>query len=240
VNKFRSYFFGIGLTILVLSTVECKHPIRAILQKENSKIKIYIEPVGVKIKINSLDSIATASSNLKESKDLIEIASQTHGAWFRKNLSAHLEEKGFLITEKENANLILECNILDMGEIRKSVFFYSIGFGIITGISAAWITGHKELGLGIFLFEVIEESLYPIILLSFLKNYYLVSTIEIKIKNQEGIILDAEDYTSISNDEFINKLPIQFRKRRENIVRASMDKNAKKISEYLKEETTNE
>lgn len=202
--------------------------------KINRSHTIFIDDVKVKIEINSLKSISSDPLENSNQKELISKTLFNYTKWYHDNLIGHLTKNGFKVTrDKKLATLIIKPEILDLGEIRKKVIIYSIVFGVVSGVGLAVVTGHSELGAGVFLFEVVEESLYPIILVKLLKELYLIATVNYIFIDKNGSVLNEEDFTSFSNAEFMKTIPEHLRKERENMVHASLDKNSKKIVEFM-------
>ncbi|MCG9875104.1 MAG: hypothetical protein MH321_09985 [Leptospiraceae bacterium] len=225
-NLLLIYFFSIG----------CNHKLQNYIknsQKTKPSMYVYLEPVRVGIEIGNLSSIS--SRNVKsdrESKE-IEYSGREHARWFQLQLANYLEENNFRISTLENADLIIKTSIVDMSEIRPKMFIEGLSIGLVFGLIAGELSGDPQVGLGVFLLEVVEEF----VILYILKSYFLVTTIETEFISAKGDLLKSTEFTAYSNKEYISKLPKQKQDIRENKVRASLDQNAKDIVEYLKNYT---
>lgn len=160
---------------------------------------------------------------------MIKKVSEEHAKWLDTNLEKILLQQGITIVSKNNADLILEPAILDMGEVRARKFFEGLSVGLVLGWIIGEMTGDPEIGLAVFVWEVIEE----IIIVYLLKSYFMITTINLTVKKTDGSILGSKEFTSYSNKEYENNLQEDTRSLRENKVRGSLEKNAKDIAEFL-------
>jgi len=206
----------------------CYGNLKEFLQKPE-KPKIYIEPVQVGIEIDSLSSISSRSVPKEKFKDEISCRSQANARWFYLQLTNAFEKTGYHITSKDGADLIIKTSIVDMSEIRPKMFIEGLSIGLVFGFIAGEVTGEPEVGLAVFLVEVVEEF----VILYILKSYFLVTTIETKFITPNGEILKSTEFTAYSNKEYINSLPKQKQSLRESKVHASLDQNAKDIVEFV-------
>jgi hypothetical protein len=225
----RIYYFQILIPLLCLN---CNHKLQTFLQDKkysDPPIKVYLEQVDVRIEIDNLKSIS--SRKVKENLEIEEIKyrSKEHARWFQLQLANYLESENFRISTKEKADLIIKSSILDMSEIRPKMFIEGLSIGLVFGLIAGELSGDPQVGLGVFLLEVVEEF----VILYILKSYFLVTTIEVEFINSEGVLLKETEFTAYSNKEFINKIPIEKQDLRENKVHASLDQNAQDIVEYI-------
>jgi hypothetical protein len=192
---------------------------------------VYLEPTRVGIDILFLRSISSAPLKEDSKENLIKLISERHARWFDVRLKKILYSHGILIVAKEKSEFILEPTIVDMGEIRPKVFLQGLSIGLIFGFIVGEATGKPDIGLAVFVWEVIEEM----IIVYLLKSYFMITTIDLKIKSSDGSLITSKEFTSYSNDEFENGLPEFTKKLRENKVRGSLEMNASKMTDYLLE-----
>lgn len=229
--NFNSKHIYLFFTISLLFQF-CNGNIKEFLHKK-PKPKIYLEAVEVGIKIDYLSSISSRSIPEEKEESEINYRSKSYGRWFYLQLANSLEKEGFRITNKKEADLIIKTSIVDMSEIRPKMFIEGLSIGLVFGLIAGELSGDPQVGLGVFLLEVVEEF----VILYILKSYFLVTTIETEFISAKGDLLKSTEFTAYSNKEYISKLPKQKQDIRENKVRASLDQNAKDIVEYLKDYT---
>lgn len=154
-----------------------------------------------------------------------------HANWFDVRLRRYLLANGVhLVNEREKADLVLETTILDMGEVRPKIFIQGLSVGLVFGFIIGEATGEPEVGLAVFIWEVIEE----IIIIYLLKSFFMITTIEMKVSTPSNEVLMEKEFTSYSNEEFEETLPDFAKKLRENRVRGSLESNARDIADYLK------
>lgn len=216
-------------TVLLLSLLNCNETLKSYIKEEKNTLKVYIEPTQIDIDILFLRSISSKEVSSEKKSEMIKTVSENHARWFQTRLKTALLKDGIAVVEKDKANLILRTKIVDMGEIRAKMFIEGLSIGLVLGIIVGGATGDAEIGLAVFVWEVIEE----IIILYILKSYFMVTTIELSAENKEGKLLLSKEFTAYSNDKFIEKLPEFAKGLKENKVRASFDKNASEISEFL-------
>jgi len=116
-----------------------------------------------------------------------------------------------------------------MGEVRPKVFIQGLSVGLVFGIIIGEATGKPDIGLAVFVWEVIEE----IIIVYLLKSYFMITTIGLTVKDVNGLEITSKEFTSYSNDEFEENLPEFTKFLRENKVRGSLEKNARDIAEFI-------
>lgn len=181
------------------------------------------------IEILFLRSISSKTAEGDEKKILIQKLSQQNANWFRTRLRSTLLKNGISVVDRDRANVIFKTKIVDMGEVRPKMFIEGLSIGLVLGLIAGEVTGNPEVGLAVFVWEVIEEF----IILYVLKSYFMVTTIELTAEDLDGNVLLSKEFTAYSNDDFIKKLPEFSKNLRENKVRASLDQNAGDITEFI-------
>lgn len=222
--------------LLFLCLFSCNQKIENYLKQKQSNtntISVYIKPVTVEMEISFLSSISSRKVQEGKVEEEISYRSDYFARWFYLQLSNLLEKNHFRVTSKDKADLIIKTSIVDMSEIRPKMFIEGLSIGLVFGLIAGELSGDPQVGLGVFLLEVVEEF----VILYILKSYFLVTTIETEFISAKGDLLKSTEFTAYSNKEYISKLPKQKQDIRENKVRASLDQNAKDIVEYLKDYT---
>lgn len=217
------------LFISLVFCYSCTSDLKNFIDHQSDPIKIYLEPTEVDIEILFLRSISSKTAEGDEKKVLIQKLTQQNANWFRTRLRSTLLKKGIPVVNRDRANIILKTKIMDMGEVRPKMFIEGLSIGLVLGLIAGEVTGNPEVGLAVFVWEVIEEF----IILYVLKSYFMVTTIELTAEDLEGNKLLTKEFTAYSNDDFINKLPEFSKNLRENKVRASLDQNAEDITEFI-------
>ncbi len=208
----------------------CNKQIRNYLNSRPSPLKIYLAPTKLDIDILFLRSISSREEVGKSKrKELIKEISNQHADWFSQRLEKYLIKLGYEIVPKENADLILESSILDMGEIRVRKFIEGLSVGLVLGAIIGEATGDPQVGLAVFVWEVIEE----IIIVYVLKTFLMITTIEIIFKNADGKLLDSKEFTSYSNRTYEKTVPENLRSLRETRVQGSLEQNANDIVEFI-------
>lgn len=217
------------LFISLVFCYSCTSDLKNFIDHQNDPIKIYLEPTEVDIEILFLRSISSKKAEGEEKKVLIQKLTQQNANWFRTRLRSTLLKNGIPVVNRDRANIILKTKIVDMGEVRPKMFIEGLSIGLVLGLIAGEVTGNPEVGLAVFVWEVIEEF----IILYVLKSYFMVTTIELTAEDLEGNKLLTKEFTAYSNDDFIKKLPEFSKNLRENKVRASLDQNAEDITEFI-------
>ena len=228
----RKYISFISIFTLIVFIFHCNKEIRSYVESKNTPLKIYLEPTKVEIDIYFLRSISSLEVDKDKKEEIIKQVSKEHGEWFRNRLENILIEQGMEVVPKDQADLILESVILDMGEVRAKKFIEGLSVGLVIGAIIGELTGDPQVGFAVFVWEVIEE----IIIVYLLKSYFMVTTIGLTVKQTDGTILGSKEFTSYSNKEYEKSLPEEIRNLRENKVRGSLEQNAKDIVEFLKKE----
>ncbi len=225
------YFFKIIIIFALFAFITaCNVKYRDHIQSKKDPLKVYVAPTKVAIDIFFLRSISSSIAEGEGNEILIKKISENHARWFDVRFRRVLLDQGIAVVSKEKADLILEPNIVDMGEVRPKVFLQGLSIGLVLGFIAGELTGKPEVGLAVFAWEVVEE----IIIVYLLKSYFMITTIDLEIKTAEGLHLASKEFTAYSNDEFEELLPDFTKKLRENKVRGSLDKNAREIADFLK------
>jgi len=222
----------ISIFTLIVFIFHCNKEIRSYVESKNTPLKIYLEPTRIEIDIYFLRSISSLEVEKDRKEEIIKQVSLEHAEWFQTNLKKNLMDQGMEITPKDTADIILESAILDMGEVRPKKFIEGLSVGLVLGAIIGELTGDPQVGLAVFVWEVIEE----IIIVYLLKSYFMVTTIGLTVKQTDGAILGSKEFTSYSNKEYEKNLPEEIRSLRENKVRGSLEQNAKDIVEFLKKE----
>jgi len=207
----------------------CNNKLNFDLQPKSSKLKLHIEPTKVGINILFLRSISSGNEKDNWKEVLIKKVSERHAHWFDVRLRNIFLQNQISIVSREKADLILEPTIVDMGEIRAKVFLQGLSIGLVLGLIVGEATGKPDIGLAVILWEIIEE----IIIVYLLKSYFMITTIELKIKTYENQVIASKEFTSYSNEDYEEKLPEFTRKFRENKVRGSLERNAYQILEFI-------
>ena len=216
--------------LLVLSA--CNREIRNYINSNNSPIKVYIEPTIVEIDIYFLRSISSLEVSDENKKEIIKKVSKEHAEWFNTRLKNTLSTKGMEIVPRDNADLILESRILDMGEVRTRKFVEGLSVGLVLGALIGEATGDPQVGLAVFVWEVVEE----IIIVYLLKTFLMITTIGLVIQKQDGTVLSDTEFTSYSNRAYEKTIPESLRSLRETRVQGSLDQNIKDIVKFLEKE----
>ena len=176
--------------------------------------------------IRSISSLEVYDDNKKE---LIKKVSQEHAEWFNQRLESSLRKEGIEIVPKDNAELVLESRILDMGEVRTRKFIEGLSVGLVLGLIIGEATGDSQVGIAVFVWEVIEE----IIIVYLLKTFLMITTIGLVIKKQDGTVLSDTEFTSYSNRDYEKTVPEMLRSFRETRVQGSLDQNVQDIAKFL-------
>jgi len=217
------------LLIPLVFCYSCTSDLKKYINDQRDPIKIYLEPTEMDIEILFLRSISSKTAEGDEKKILIQKLSQQNANWFRTRLRSTLLKNGISVVDRDRANVIFKTKIVDMGEVRPKMFIEGLSIGLVLGLIAGEVTGNPEVGLAVFVWEVIEEF----IILYVLKSYFMVTTIELTAEDLDGNVLLSKEFTAYSNDDFIKKLPEFSKNLRENKVRASLDQNAGDITEFI-------
>ena len=220
----RKYISFISIFTLIVFIFHCNKEIRSYVESKNTPLKIYLEPTKVEIDIYFLRSISSLEVDKDKKEEIIKQVSKEHGEWFRNRLENILIEQGMEVVPKDQADLILESVILDMGEVRAKKFIEGLSVGLVIGAIIGELTGDPQVGFA------------EIIIVYLLKSYFMVTTIGLTVKQTDGTILGSKEFTSYSNKEYEKSLPEEIRNLRENKVRGSLEQNAKDIVEFLKKE----
>ncbi|EQA37030.1 hypothetical protein LEP1GSC047_0808 [Leptospira inadai serovar Lyme str. 10] len=194
-------------------------------EQENKTVPIIVvlKDPYISIKIDSLHTLTEAPKGEKQNIERIEKEKLKFGKWIKLNLNNKLFESNIRSEPIDNPNYTVGIEIKDMGEIRGSVIAWSIFTGITTGLLVAIVTGHSELGAGVFLYEVVEESLFPIIALTLLYEYTCIVTAQYIVEDSQGNIVFNETYNAFRNKEFYKKIEKKDHHLREMVVKASLD-----------------
>jgi hypothetical protein len=141
-----------------------------------------------------------------------------------------LQEEHIKVVPVDNADLILDTKILDMGEIRARKFIEGLSVGLVLGAIIGEATGDSKIGLAVFVWEVIEE----IMIVYLLKTFLMITTIELTILEPDKTIVLKKEFTSYSNRDYEKTVAENLRDLRETRVQGSLDQNVKDIVEFLK------
>lgn len=216
--------------LLVLNA--CNREIRKYINSNSFPIKVYIEPTIVDIDIYFLRSISSLEASDENKKELIKKVSKEHSEWFNTRLKNSLSTNGMEIVPKDNADLVLESRILDMGEVRTRKFVEGLSVGLVLGAIIGEATGDPQVGLAVFAWEVVEE----IIIVYLLKTFLMITTIGLVIKKKDGTVLSDTEFTSYSNRAYEKTIPESLRSLRETRVQGSLDQNIQDIVKFLEKE----
>ncbi|MDF3818652.1 hypothetical protein P3G55_02000 [Leptospira sp. 96542] len=234
-ENFKSFMISIRIhpfyffILFFLFFLGCNRDLRTHISNKNNNLKLYLEPTVVDINILFLRSISSKNPPDHLTKETIQKVSNLHSNWFNARLKRQLLQDGIAVVNKEHANTILETKIVDMGEIRAKMFLEGLSIGLVFGLIAGEVTGDPAVGLGVFLWEVVEE----IIIVYILKTYFMVTTVEFTAKSMDGKILRNTEFTAYSNESYLKNLPDFTKDLKENKVRGSLEQNAKDISRFL-------
>lgn len=226
--RFKVPFFLFIFTLFF--GIHCHRDFHNYVQSRSTKLKVHIRPTEVGIDILFLRSISSLEVPSELRQEWIRRVTERHAQWFDVRLRRILLSEGIAIVSEEKADLILEPSIVDMGEVRAKVFLQGLSVGLVFGIIIGEATGKPDLGLAVFVWEVIEE----IIIVYLLKSYFMITTIDLTIKMPDGSVLASKEFTSYSNEKYEENLPDFTRNLRENKVRGSLEENARDIAEFLK------
>jgi len=227
--SFRKVISSSILFLILFQSNSCKSKFDSIVQNSGSKLRIHILPTKIGINILFLRSISSIQYNGELKEDLIKKVSERHARWFDVRLRNILLSNQIAIVPKEKADLILEPTIVDMGEVRAKIFLQGLSVGLVLGFIAGEATGKPDIGIAVLVWEIIEE----IIIVYLLKSYFMITTIDLKIRTPDSTIILSKEFTSYSNEEFEERLPDFTRKLRENKVRGSLENNARQILDIL-------
>ncbi|EQA43457.1 hypothetical protein LEP1GSC050_1359 [Leptospira broomii serovar Hurstbridge str. 5399] len=223
------------LCLLLVFLSNCSaNTIRKKSEIKNSPIIVVLKDPFISIKIDSLRSLTEAPKGEEKNIEKIEKEKLKFGKWIKLNLNNKLFRSGMRSEPIDNPDYTVGVEIKDMGEIRGSVIAWSIFTGITTGLLVAVITGHSELGAGVFLYEVVEESLFPIIALTLLYEYTCIVTAQYIVEDAQGNIVFNETYNAFRNKPFYSKIKKEDHHLREMVVKASLDEvNSDFTKEFL-------
>jgi hypothetical protein len=174
--------------------------------------------------------ISSQDTSSEKRKELIRKISKEHGQWFQARLEKTLQEEHIKVVPVDNADLILDTKILDMGEIRARKFIEGLSVGLVLGAIIGEATGDSKIGLAVFVWEVIEE----IMIVYLLKTFLMITTIELTILEPDKTIVLKKEFTSYSNRDYEKTVAENLRDLRETRVQGSLDQNVKDIVEFLK------
>ncbi len=219
----------ISTLLILLTFIHCHRQFRTYINARENPPKVYIEPTLVDIDIYFLRSISSQTVTNENKDVLIQKITKNHAEWFDIRLKRVLLSYGIPVVSKDKADIILEPKILDMGEVRPKVFIQGLSVGLVFGLIVGEATGKPDIGLAVFVWEVIEE----IIIVYLLKSYFMITTIGLTVKDANGLAITSKEFTSYSNDEFEENLPEFTKFLRENKVRGSLEKNARDIAEFI-------
>lgn len=229
-NSLKKLFKLIFICSILFFQIRCNQEIREYVQSKQSPLKIYLAQTYVDIPIYFLRSISSSEEeDSQKRKELIKQISKQHADWFKLRLEKYLKEQGYEIVPKENADLILESSILDMGEVRPRKFFEGLSVGLVLGAIIGEATGDPQVGLAVFVWEVIEE----IIIVYVLKTFLMITTIDLIFRQPDGKILAHKEFTSYSNRAYEKTVPENLRSLRETRVQGSLEQNIKDIVEFI-------
>ncbi|TGK19330.1 hypothetical protein EHO61_07615 [Leptospira fluminis] len=233
----RSFFIRIAVFLPVVFglTVTCSSPELRTVPDSNKRFNAVIRDPFISLRISRLSTLTETNPDKVERREEIEAEKRSIEKWMKLNLSNLLRAQNVAVDPSRPADYYIYAEIKDLGEIRSSVIVWSIVTGIATGLLLAVATGHSELGAGLFLYEIVEESLYPIIALALLREYLCFATVEYIVEDSQGRIVFQETFNSFSNDEFLEKNGIPKKKRRDMVVRASLDETDREfMSAFIK------
>lgn len=222
----------IYLLIFIASLISCSSfPLE--LKQNFNTYKISVLQPDVKIEIKKLKSITSIKDGEFDTASERQNAMFEHALWMKENLEEKLIADRCKIVPTTESDFVIKLSILDLAEIRTELIIKSIAFGIMSGLAVAYLTGFKELGLGVLLFEVVEESAYPLIALYLLNEYVTIANVKMELLDKEGNLLYDEEFSAFWDFEFEKNLPENLKKERAWIVRASLAKVNKNIAGTL-------
>ncbi|TGK14049.1 hypothetical protein EHO60_01520 [Leptospira fletcheri] len=223
------------LSIVFGPTVTCTSPEFRTVPNSDKRFNAVIRDPFISLRISKLSTLTETNSDKAERREDIETEKRSIEKWMKLNLSNLLRDRNVAVDPSRPADYYIYAEIKDLGEIRNSVVVWSIVTGIATGLLLAVVTGHSELGAGFFLYEIVEESLYPIVALALLREYLCFATVEYIVEDSQGRIVFQETFNSFSNDGFLEKNGIPKEKRRDMVVRASLDETDREfVSAFIK------
>ncbi|EPG75950.1 hypothetical protein LEP1GSC058_0309 [Leptospira fainei serovar Hurstbridge str. BUT 6] len=192
-------------------------------ENKNGRTIVVLKDPFISIKIDSLRTLTEAAKGEEKNVEKIEKEKLKFAKWIKLNLNNKLFQSNLRSEPIDNPDYTVGIEIKDMGEIRGSVVAWSIFTGITTGLLVAVITGHSELGAGVFLYEVVEESLFPIVALTLLYEYTCIVTAQYIVEDSQGNIVFNETYNAFRNKGFYRKIRKEDHHLREMVVKASLD-----------------
>lgn len=218
------------LSLFLLFCISCNREFRESISTRKTPLQVYVSPTTVDIEIYFLKSISSQDTSSEKRKELIRKISKEHGQWFQARLEKTLQEEHIKVVPVDNADLILDTKILDMGEIRARKFIEGLSVGLVLGAIIGEATGDSKIGLAVFVWEVIEE----IMIVYLLKTFLMITTIELTILEPDKTIVLKKEFTSYSNRDYEKTVAENLRDLRETRVQGSLDQNVKDIVEFLK------
>lgn len=220
--------------LLCLLFLSCRADLRK-YKTLASKQKIFLQPSKIAIQVDSLSSISDAGMlpGLRE-EDYILYSQKKQLLWFDTVWKQKFVSKGWDLATKEEADYQIEVVIVDMGEVRPRVFIEGLSVGLVLGFIAGGATGQQEVGLAVFLSEVLEE----IVIVKVLKSFFAITSIHLVVKQKDGTVLTVEEFRSYASKDYLSTLSETEQDKQENRIRSNLFQNAKDAFQYLEKNTT--
>ncbi len=208
-----------------------------LVSEPSKQISFFIAPSQIEIEIDSLSSLA--SRKLKEgeieSKE-IEIELNHIKRWIDSRALHHLTSQGIAVSKEKNRAYSLELRVLDLGEVRPRIFIEGLSVGLVLGFLASSVSGNPDLGLAVFVTEVIEE----IIIIKVLKGFFSIATIEMTLRSPNGEVLKTREFRTYRDTRYSESISPILRDSEEVRIRSSLDSSLRNMAEYLKNQSLRE
>lgn len=221
------------VSIVCFAIAGCSLPvIKAAEPTRQLSIRIVRPSVG--IQISHLRSIRDIAGEEEDTPENREKAINEDALWLARDLQTKLEAMNIQVNRDEKPDAIIELNITDLGEVRTSVILASIGIGVGTGVGLAYAT-KPALGLAAFLYEITEESLFPLATLTILYEFSCIASVDMKVSTVDGRELYSSTYVSLFNRSYLKTLPDEERRTRLALVHAGLsDVNNSILQDFIK------
>lgn len=193
--------------------------------------RYFLKPIQIQIEIDSLSTVSSRMVGSPEGekeeirKELVHLL-----RWLETRARNRFAEDGILLTNQVANGSSMELRILDLGEVRPRVFLEGLSVGLVLGFLAGAATGNEEIGLAVFLSEVVEE----VVILKVLKSFFYITTIEMTLRDKDGLVMDQGEFRTYRNRDYAKTVPESLQNTSEVGLRSNLDASLRNISHYLK------